>query len=129
MVPLDALDQVDMTLPYLERLLRCLNAPKVYFRLTGSCQLSVILPSNIKDRTGLLKEIERLLLYVRWVPHENVRLVATRSHECVRFVPARADQMSLRSKESLDLALDVPDPRYIIVRTRQQIVSLIAPLY
>ena len=36
-VPLDAFDQVTVTLPYLQRLLRSFDAPQIYFRLTGSC--------------------------------------------------------------------------------------------
>ena len=36
-VPLDAFDQVAVALPYLQCLLGSLNAPEIYFRLTGGC--------------------------------------------------------------------------------------------
>lgn len=37
--------------------------------------------------------------------------------------------MTLCSKESLDFALDVPDASNVVVRTSEQKLALIAPLY
>ena len=91
--------------------------------------MGIILPRYIKYRAWLLEEAERLLLYVRWVPYQNVRLIAAGGDQSVRFVPARAHKMALSSEESLDFALDVPDASYVVVSTGEQELALVAPLY
>ena len=87
------------------------------------------MPRYIKYRARLLQYIQRLVLHVRRVPYQHVRLVAAGGDEGVRFVPARAHKMALGPEEALNLALDVPHASNIVVCTSEQELALVAPLY
>ena len=88
MVPLYALNQVHVTLPYLQRCIDIVYTPEVYFRLTSCSQLRIVLPCDIEYGAWLLQDVHSLVLNVSRFPYQDVGLVAAGRHESVRFVPA-----------------------------------------
>lgn len=88
MIPFYTLNHIQMTLPYLQRLLGSFDAPKIYFRLTRRRQLCIVLPCYVKYGPRLLEQVEWLLLDVRRVPYEYVGLVAAGCYQSVGFIPA-----------------------------------------
>lgn len=91
MIPFYIFNQIFMTLPNFERRMWCFNTPKIYLRLTGSSELSIILPSYIEDCTWLTEHVLWLFLYIEGVPYHNIGFITSRSNQCIRLVPARTN--------------------------------------
>lgn len=51
------------------------------------------------------------------VPDKDIGITAARRNQGIRLVPARTNEMALCSEEPLDLALNVPHSRNVVVGT------------
>ena len=130
-VPSDDLNGALMTLPDPSGLLRHVYLPEKDLWAAHCCEVPIVLPCYIDDLAWLLEFVERLLLhYLDWtgVPNEQIGLITAWSHEWIWLVPAREDEGALRSEQANELALHVPNSRYVVVRAGQQLLAWVAPL-
>ena len=128
LIPFYALYASLMCLPDFYRLIGGFYGPVIYFRLGGSSQELVVLPSDVDYLTWLVELVHWIFLKSGWVPNLDVGLVAPRRHQGVRLVPTGSDQGRLGLVNSLKLAVQVPNPRDVVVSRSQQFVAVVAPL-
>lgn len=86
------------------------------------------MPSDVDYLTWLVELVHRIFLKSAWVPNLDVGLVAARCYQGVRLVPTGSDEGRLGLVNSLKFALQVPNPRDVVVCRSQQFVAVVAPL-